>query len=360
MTGASGGLGEEVAAAYAARGCALVLSARRRRELDRVAARCREAGAPTAEVVPLDQGDAASIERALRGALAAPLDVVVLCGGVGSRAAALDTDAATLRRLMETNFLATAELGRRCAQHFIDERRDGRVVVVSSVQGYFGLPQRAAYAASKHALHGYFDALRAELAAETAARVSVTVVAPGYIRTGHSLHALTGDGRAYDKNDAATAAGADPATVARALIDAADRRQPERLVAPGAAATLARLLRTLSPSALFALMARRAARARAADGAVGDGADDGMLTVRVLRSTGDASLASVARGSTVADLKAAIARALADAPAERQRLNFGGKPLADEGEFLVTSGVEPRKGETQTVHLALRPVASSP
>ena len=78
---------------------------------------------------------------------------------------------------METNFLSTAELGRRCARHFIDERRDGRVVVVSSVQGYFGLPQRAAYAASKHALHGYFDALRAELAAETAARVSVTVCA---------------------------------------------------------------------------------------------------------------------------------------------------------------------------------------
>ena len=79
MTGASGGLGEEVAAAYAARGCAVVLSARRRRELDRVAARCREAGAPTAEVVPLDQGDGASVERALRGALAAPLDVVLLC-----------------------------------------------------------------------------------------------------------------------------------------------------------------------------------------------------------------------------------------------------------------------------------------
>ena len=180
---------------------------------------------------------------------------------------------------METNFLATAELGRRCARHFIDRKRDGRVVVVSSVQGYFGLPQRAAYAASKHALHGYFDALRAELAVSgvsvtvcvenvgsffTVKFPQVTVVAPGYIRTGHSMHALTGDGRAYDKNDAATASGADPAAVARALIDAADRRQPERLVAPGAAATLARLLRTLSPSALFALMARRAARA--ADG----------------------------------------------------------------------------------------------
>ena len=57
-------------------------SARRRRELlisTQVAARCREAGAPTAEVVLLDQGDAESVEQALQGALAAPLDVVVLC-----------------------------------------------------------------------------------------------------------------------------------------------------------------------------------------------------------------------------------------------------------------------------------------
>ena len=65
---------------------------------------------------------------------------------------------------------------------------------------------------------------------------------------------------------------------------------------------------------------------------------------------------SVARGSTVADLKAAIATALADAPAERQRLIFGGKPLADEGASLAASGL----ADGQTVHLALRPVASSP
>ena len=90
-------------------------------------------------------------------------------------------------------------------------------VVVSSVQGYFGLPQRAAYAASKHALHGYFDALRAEVAA---AGVSVTTVCPGYVRTGHSVHALTGSGAAHGRDDPSTARGADPADVAAALIDA--------------------------------------------------------------------------------------------------------------------------------------------
>ena len=70
---------------------------------------------------------------------------------------------------------------------------------------------------------------------------------------------------------------------------------------------------------------------------------------------------SVARGSTVADLKAAISTALADAPAERQRLIFGGKPLSDELASLDVVGLEPRGGgAAQTVHLALRPVASSP
>ena len=168
VTGASGGLGEEVAAAYAARGSTVIVSARRRSELDRVAARCRESGAVSCEVVPLDQSKPDSVERALREVLKTPLDVVVLCGGVGSRGRALDMSAATLRKLVDTNFLSTAELGRRCAQHFIEEKRHGRVVVVSSVQGFFGIPGRAGYAASKHALHGYFDSLRAELAAEAA------------------------------------------------------------------------------------------------------------------------------------------------------------------------------------------------
>ena len=81
--------------------------------------------------------------------------------------------------------------------------------------------------------------------------------------------------------------------------------------------------------------------------------------MRVLRSTGDASLVSVARGSTVADLKAAIATVLADAPAERQRLIFGGKPLSDELASLDVVGLEPRGGgAVQTVHLALRPSSS--
>ena len=262
VTGASGGLGEAVALGFARKSAHLVLSARRAEELERVAAACEAAGASSARVVRLDQGDRASVRVALREATSAPLDVVVLNGGVGFRASALDADEDTIARVMDVNFLSQATLGRGVAKHFLEHKRDGRIVVVSSVQAFFGLPNRAPYAASKHALHGFFDSLRADLAAETDARVSVTTVAPGYIQTGHSRNALTADGRPYSKEDASTAAGATPDAIADLLIAAAEQRDHEAVVAPGASAVGARLLRALAPNVLFNIMAKRAAKER--------------------------------------------------------------------------------------------------
>jgi short-subunit dehydrogenase len=258
VTGASGGLGESVALAFAAREAHLILSARRSAELERVARACGAAGAASTRVVLLDQADARSVEAALEAATRDPLDVAVLNGGVGSRSSALDTDAATLRRVLDTNFLANAELASGAARHFLKEGVDGRIAVVSSVQAFFGLPSRAAYAASKHALTGYCDSLRADLAGETAARVSVTVLAPGYIATGHSVNALAGDGARYGVDDASTKRGAPPEAVAAALLEAVEAREAERVVAPGASAVAARLLRALAPTALFSLLAKRA------------------------------------------------------------------------------------------------------
>ena len=265
VTGASGGLGEAVAVGFAKKSSHLVLSARRVDELERVAALCEAAGAASTRVVALDQSDRASVAAALAAATRDPLDVVVLNGGVGARASALETDDATLARIFDVNFLSQATLGRGVAKHFLANKVDGRIAVVSSVQGFFGLPSRAPYAASKHALHGYFDALRADLAAEAdVAAVSVTVVAPGYIKTGHSRNALTGDGSSYSKEDASTAKGAAPAAVADALIGACEAREAECVVAPGASAVAARLLRALAPNVLFALMAKRAVKEKGA------------------------------------------------------------------------------------------------
>lgn len=77
------------------------------------------------------------------------------------------------------------------------KRKEGQIVVVSSVQGLIGIPNRSAYAASKHALQGFFDCLRSEVGRHN---IKVTVISPGYIRTKLSINALTGDGSQYGGN----------------------------------------------------------------------------------------------------------------------------------------------------------------
>ncbi|KAJ8599650.1 hypothetical protein CTAYLR_005394 [Chrysophaeum taylorii] len=255
VTGASSGLGEAVGHLYATKKARLVLSSRREEALSAVAETCVEMGAAEALVVPMDQS--VDVGPAIEAALAAfgGFDVVVLNGGVSTRASALETEPQTLERVVKVNFSSHAEIARRCAQHMLAEGVQGRIVVTSSVQAYFGLPMRSAYAASKHALLGYFDSLRAELA-DTG--ISVTVAAPGYIRTALSTNALTGDGSLYGQTDATTARGADPSEVARILVSAADRRTPEIDISPGLSASVARYLRTLAPSLFFQIMAKRA------------------------------------------------------------------------------------------------------
>ena len=78
------------------------------------------------------------------------------------------------------------------------ENRSGHIVVISSLVGKFGTPLRSGYAASKHALHGFFESLRAEVSRYG---ILVTLVCPGYIRTDISLHALKGDGSLHSKMD---------------------------------------------------------------------------------------------------------------------------------------------------------------
>lgn len=131
ITGASSGLGEAMAYELAATKARLVLSARREDRLRTVAAKCEALGAQCA-VVRMDQADMNDeIDRAI--AAYGGLDMAVINGGVSSRGLALETDLATLRRITEINFLSSAEIGRRVAQHMIDNGIPGRLLVVSSV-----------------------------------------------------------------------------------------------------------------------------------------------------------------------------------------------------------------------------------
>ena len=113
-------------------------------------------------------------------------------------------------------------------------------------QGFFGQPERSSYAASKAAMIGYFDALRAEVAKEG---IGVTVVAPGYIATDHAASAIGGDGAA----DANAKKGMAPAELASRIADAVERGSPE-LISSQLDGRVAMWLRVLWPAALFKVM----------------------------------------------------------------------------------------------------------
>ena len=193
ITGASSGIGEALAVAWSREGARVVLSARNAAELERVRAQCEE---PSRHVVlPLDVRDAAAIALAAREA--GPVDILVPSAGVSQRSLAAETSLDIDREIMEINYFGTIALTKAVLPSML-ARRSGHLVPISSVIGYVGVPLRSAYAASKHALHGFFNTLRAETHKDG---IRVTIVCPGYIRTKVSENALTGDGTPHGQLD---------------------------------------------------------------------------------------------------------------------------------------------------------------
>lgn len=130
---------------------------------------------------------------------------------MSSRALAEDMGWEVDQRIMTVNYMGPVALTKAVLPGML-QQRSGRVVGVSSVQGLVGLPGRTAYSASKHAMHGFFDGLRAEVASRG---ISVTLICPGYVRTGLSENAVTADGGKHGEMDETTAKGLDPEVLAQ-------------------------------------------------------------------------------------------------------------------------------------------------
>ena len=217
ITGASSGIGEALAKQFAAAGARLILSARRDAELQRVAALCPIA--PSISILPLDLSMPEQMPDAARHALkiAGYIDVLVHNAGVSQRAFAADTGYDVDDRLMRTNYLGPVALTKGVLPS-MRERRSGHFIVVTSVLGKFGLPGRSGYCAAKHALHGFFDTLRAEVSNEG---IRVTLALPGWVRTNVSMNSLTGNGAPHARMDPGTASGMTPDECAGRIIAAA-------------------------------------------------------------------------------------------------------------------------------------------
>lgn len=223
ITGASSGIGEALAYEMARRGATVVLSARRVEELERVQAACTNPERHA--VVPLDLADPGSLDAAAAAVLDrfGHVDVMVHNGGVSQRSLARETDMEVVRRLMEVDYFGTVELTQALLPS-MRKRGHGRFVVVSSLVGKVATKLRSGYSAAKHALHGYFEALRAE---EHGSGVRVTMVCPGFIRTNVTYNALTADGTPQDSMDRAQENGMSAEECARRIARAVETGKDE-------------------------------------------------------------------------------------------------------------------------------------
>ena len=237
ITGASSGIGEGLAVAWSREGATLVLSARNAAELERVRNACVDP--QKHRVLPLDLTDTNAIHAAAKEV--PRVDVLVHSGGVSQRSFVAETDLATDRAIMDLNYFGTVALTKAVLPSML-ARKSGHIVPITSVIGYVAIPTRSAYAASKHALHGFFEAMRAETAKDG---IAITIVVPGYIRTKVSENALRGDGTAYGKVDERHANAMLPEVAAPKIIDAVAKRKAE--VRVGGKETLAVALRRFLP-----------------------------------------------------------------------------------------------------------------
>jgi short-subunit dehydrogenase len=225
ITGASSGIGEALTYELAKEGAHLILSARRKEELHRVKENCELKAQQTIHILPLDLAQSATLQAATNEAikLFGHIDVLINNGGISQRSLVRETNLDVDRELMEIDYFGTVALTKYLLPHFL-ERREGHFVVTSSVMGKFGTPFRSGYAAAKHALHGFFDSLRAEVWQEN---IFVTLICPGWIRTNVTINARTGDGSKLNQMDRTTGEGLSPDYCAKKIVQAIKKKKEE-------------------------------------------------------------------------------------------------------------------------------------
>jgi len=238
ITGASSGIGEALAQAFAADGARVVLTARREAELERVRQALPEPDRHHVQV--LDMADADALPAAVDAVLAAcgQIDVLVNNAGMTQRSLVHETSMETIRRIMEVDYFGVVGLTKAVLPHML-ERGSGQLAVVSSLAGKFGTPLRSAYASAKHAVIGFFECLRAEVYDQG---LRVTVICPGFVKTNVSYAALSGDGSLHGKMDDRVEAGL-PADKAAQIILKGMAKEQEEILLGGKELLLARLYR---------------------------------------------------------------------------------------------------------------------
>jgi len=223
ITGASSGIGEALAYAFAEKGYLLILSGRNAIKLEVVKQKCPKP--EQVEIVLLDLSKQDELMQTAQNVIAqfGRIDILINNAGISQRSLAIETSFEVDQQLINTNLLGTIALTKAVLPTMV-KRKQGHIIVISSLMGKFASPLRSAYAASKHGLHGFFDALRMELADYN---IKILMVCPGFVKTNISINAVTADGSKQDTMDDATNKGLEPSDVAKKIIAALSKNKEE-------------------------------------------------------------------------------------------------------------------------------------
>lgn len=227
ITGASSGIGEALAYEFSRHAARLALSARNRETLQKVRLKCNELGAE-AEIFPFDLSNHEAIPELANSVVEHYKQVGLLInnGGVSQRSLVKDSSLDVDRQIMDVNYFGNIALTKALLPHMI-RNKAGHIAVTTSIVGKFGFPLRSAYAASKHALHGFYETLGLEMRDEN---IRVSLIIPGRIQTNISFHALNGTGQEHGLMDKGQKTGLTPEKSARKIIRGLQKEKREIMV----------------------------------------------------------------------------------------------------------------------------------
>lgn len=226
ITGASSGIGEELAIQLARAGAKLILSARNEDKLNALQDKLENHNQHM--VFPLDLANLSNLGDKISQIMEKyqRIDILINNGGVSQRASAYESSMEVNRQLMEVNFFGNIALAKAVLPIF-RKQRSGQFLIVSSIAGKFGFHLRSIYSASKSALVGYYESLSME---EAPNGVHVTLVFPGKINTPISLSALTAQGQAHGIMDHNQSAGMPVEQCVQFMLHALRKKKREVLI----------------------------------------------------------------------------------------------------------------------------------
>jgi len=226
ITGASSGIGAALALTLNRLGANVIVSSRNLLRLDALRNNCEYSD--KVKVLPCDMEAGESLTSVALEAwkLFDGVDYVFLNAGVAVRDLVENTELAMIHKVMNINFFSNTVIARTLLPMMVD-RGGGHLVVTGSLSGRFGVPKLSAYSASKHAMNGFVESLRAEYEDK---RVKVTIATVGLVKTDIALNALRGDGTLSGKDQESIAQGITPEQCARSMVRAVAANKREVLV----------------------------------------------------------------------------------------------------------------------------------